>query len=71
MVSFNYRLGRLGYFAHPALADENATSPVANFGLLDQVAALQWVQDNIGEFGGDATTSRSSASRPAAPPSTT
>ncbi len=54
VVSINYRLGRLGYFAHPALAAEGgAAGPVANFGLLDQVAALQWVQDNIAAFGGD------------------
>ncbi len=59
LVSLNYRLGRLGYFAHPALAVESAdegggTEPTANFGLLDQVAALKWVHDNIGGFGGDA-----------------
>ncbi len=54
VVSVNYRLGRLGYFAHPALAAENgADGPIANFGLLDQVASLQWVQDNVEEFGGD------------------
>lgn len=54
VVSLNYRLGRLGYFAHPALAEEGGRGgPVANFGLLDQVAALEWVQDNIAEFGGD------------------
>ena len=57
LVSINYRLGRLGYLAHPALAAEAEAAgedPVANFGLLDQVAALEWVQDNVGEFGGDA-----------------
>ena len=48
LVTLNYRLGRLGFFAHPALGGD-----VADFGLLDQVAALQWVQDNIAEFGGD------------------
>ena len=54
LVSVNYRLGRLGYFAHPALGrGGRASRAVANFGLLDQVAALQWVQDNIAEFGGD------------------
>ncbi len=54
VVSVNYRLGRLGYFAHPALAEENGKDgPIANFGLLDQVAALHWVQDNITEFGGN------------------
>jgi para-nitrobenzyl esterase len=53
VVSFNYRLGRLGFFAHPALtaADEGR---LGNYGLLDQVAALQWVQRNIASFGGDA-----------------
>ena len=57
VVSLNYRLGRLGYFAHPALAAEAEAAgeePIANFGLLDQVAALQWVRDNVAEFGGDA-----------------
>ncbi len=57
LVSVSYRLGRLGYFAHPALeaeAEERGEEPVANFGLLDQIAALEWVQDNIEGFGGDA-----------------
>lgn len=49
VVTLNYRLGALGFFAHPALGDG---SPM-NFGLLDQVAALQWVQRNIDAFGGD------------------
>ncbi len=56
LVSINYRLGRLGYFAHPALEAEAKAAgekPIANFGLLDQVAALEWVRDNVGEFGGD------------------
>ncbi|WP_139978650.1 carboxylesterase/lipase family protein [Nocardioides litoris] len=48
LVALNYRLGRLGYFAHPSLPGETG-----NFGLLDQVAALQWVRDNIDAFGGD------------------
>lgn len=48
LVTINYRLGRFGFFAHPSL-----DSDVANFGLLDQVAALEWVQDNIEGFGGD------------------
>ena len=46
LVTINYRLGFLGYFAHPSL---DAT----NFGLLDQIKALEWVQDNIEKFGGD------------------
>lgn len=52
VVTFNYRLGHLGFFAHPALEREERGGPV-NFGLLDQIAALQWVQRNITEFGGD------------------
>lgn len=53
LVTVNYRLGHLGFFAHPALAEETET-PVYNFGLLDQIAALRWVQENIAAFGGDA-----------------
>jgi para-nitrobenzyl esterase len=53
-VSFNYRLGRFGFFAHPALTAEQAGGPVGNYGLLDQIAALRWVQKNIAAFGGDA-----------------
>lgn len=52
VVSINYRLGHLGFFAHPSLERERAGGP-ANFGLLDQIAALQWVQRNIEAFGGD------------------
>ena len=52
VVTFNYRLGALGYLAHPALRDEE-TGAVGNWGLLDQVAALEWVRDNIAAFGGD------------------
>ncbi|UFP94311.1 carboxylesterase family protein [Gloeobacter morelensis] len=52
LVGINYRLGRLGFFAHPALSAENAR-PLANYALLDQLAALRWVQRNIGAFGGD------------------
>lgn len=50
-VSMNYRLGALGFFAHPALARENGGA--MNFGLMDQVAALKWVKANIAAFGGD------------------
>jgi len=54
IVSFNYRLGELGFFAHPALASEHmADEATGNFGLLDQIAALKWVQKNIATFGGD------------------
>ena len=53
VVTVNYRLGHLGVFAHPALERALPGGPV-NFGLLDQMAALRWVQDNIAAFGGDA-----------------
>ncbi|WP_293368328.1 carboxylesterase family protein [Phenylobacterium sp.] len=54
VVTINYRLGRLGYFAHPALTAENADGGrLGNYGLMDQIAALQWVQKNIAAFGGD------------------
>ena len=50
-VSLNYRLGVLGFLAHPALTAESGES--GNWGLMDQQAALAWVRDNIGAFGGD------------------
>ena len=53
VVTFNYRLGALGFFSHPALDRPEPNGPV-NFGLLDQIAALRWVQANIAAFGGDA-----------------
>ncbi|MGF7152575.1 para-nitrobenzyl esterase [Novosphingobium gossypii] len=54
VVSFNYRLGRFGTFAHPALAAANADGGLlGNYGTLDQVAALKWVRANIAAFGGD------------------
>jgi para-nitrobenzyl esterase len=53
-VSFNYRLGRFGFFAHPALSKETPDGPLGNYGYLDQIAALSWVQRNIAAFGGDA-----------------
>lgn len=52
VVTINYRLGPLGFFAHPALATESPGGD-NNFGLLDQIAALKWVQSNIEAFGGD------------------
>ncbi len=52
MVTFNYRLGPLGFFAHPSLLQNDPDGPI-NFGLLDQIAALKWVQQNIAAFGGD------------------
>jgi para-nitrobenzyl esterase len=54
VVAPNYRLGPLGFLAHPALANEDPGHPsTGNYGLLDQRAALQWVRDNIAHFGGD------------------
>lgn len=54
LVSINYRLGYFGFFAHPALTREAAgRSPIANYGLMDQVAALRWVKRNARAFGGD------------------
>ncbi|HOY77174.1 MAG TPA: carboxylesterase family protein [Hyphomonadaceae bacterium] len=54
VVTLNYRLGRFGSFAHPLLTREAAGGPVANYGMLDMVASLEWVKRNIGAFGGDA-----------------
>ena len=55
VVTINYRLGRLGFFDHPALAAERAAGePGGNYGLMDMVRALRWVQDNAAAFGGDA-----------------
>jgi para-nitrobenzyl esterase len=51
VVTINYRLGLFGFLAHPALTAENGAS--GDFGFLDQIAALQWVQRNIGAFAGD------------------
>jgi para-nitrobenzyl esterase len=53
VVSFNYRLGVFGFLSHPELTKESAHSASGNYGLLDQVAALQWVRKNIAAFGGD------------------
>ncbi|MBQ86918.1 MAG: carboxylesterase [Gammaproteobacteria bacterium] len=53
VVTANYRLGPLGFLAHPALTAESEQAASGNYGLLDQVAALQWVQKNIAHFGGD------------------
>jgi len=53
LVTLNYRLGRFGFFAHPALSAARAGEPIGNYGLMDQIAALQWVQRNIAAFGGD------------------
>ncbi|MGH7093045.1 MAG: carboxylesterase/lipase family protein, partial [Stellaceae bacterium] len=53
VVTINYRLGILGFLAHPGLADEESGGARGNWGLLDKAAALRWVRDNIGAFGGD------------------
>jgi para-nitrobenzyl esterase len=53
VVGVNYRLGVFGFFAHPALTKESGRGASGNYGLMDQVAALQWVRDNIAGFGGD------------------
>jgi para-nitrobenzyl esterase len=52
-VSMNYRLGVLGFLAHPELTAESPHGASGNYGMLDQVAALEWVRDNISRFGGD------------------
>ena len=53
VVSINYRLGLLGFLAHPALSAESPRHLSGNYGLLDQIAALRWVRDNVAAFGGD------------------
>jgi para-nitrobenzyl esterase len=53
VVTFNYRLGPFGFLAHPELTKESDRRASGNYGLMDQVAALQWVQKNIAAFGGD------------------
>ncbi len=53
VVSINYRLGVLGYMAHPELSAESPDHVSGNYGLLDQIAALKWVRKNIAAFGGD------------------
>jgi para-nitrobenzyl esterase len=54
IVTINYRLGVFGFFAHPELTRESGRNASGNYGLLDQVAALEWVRDNAAAFGGDA-----------------
>jgi len=53
IVTLNYRLGSLGFFAHPALAKESGHNASGNYGMMDAIAALQWVKKNISAFGGD------------------
>ena len=54
LVSFNYRVGRFGFFAHPALRKEDPKGLLGNYAYMDQIAALKWVKRNIAAFGGDA-----------------
>ena len=53
LITINYRLGRLGFFAFPALSKEHLDEPKGNYGYMDQIAALKWVKENIAAFGGD------------------
>lgn len=53
LATINYRLGRLGFFAFPALSKEHPEEPKGNYGFMDQIAALKWIQENIAAFGGD------------------
>src|SRR5690554_862296 len=53
VVSVAYRVGQLGFLAHPELSAESPNGVSGNYGLLDQIAGLQWVKDNIAAFGGD------------------
>jgi para-nitrobenzyl esterase len=54
-VSINYRVGPFGFFAHPELTKESGHNASGNYGLMDQLTALQWVKQNIAAFGGDPT----------------
>ncbi|MCQ2131597.1 MAG: carboxylesterase family protein, partial [Bacteroidales bacterium] len=53
LVTFNYRVGPFGFFAHPDLSAEDPEHATGNWGTLDQIAALKWVKNNIAQFGGD------------------
>ena len=53
LVSFNYRVGPFGFFAHPALSAEDPEHATGNWGMLDQIEVLKWVKRNIAQFGGD------------------
>lgn len=53
LMTINYRLGRLGHFAFPALSEEHPEEPKGSYAYMDQIAALEWIQENIGAFGGD------------------
>jgi len=53
VISYNYRIGAFGFFAHPELTDESGRKASGNYGLMDLFAVLRWVQQNITAFGGD------------------
>ncbi|MBP9578303.1 MAG: carboxylesterase family protein [Parabacteroides sp.] len=53
LITFNYRLGRLGHFAFPALSEEFPEEPKGSYAYMDQIAALKWIQENIAAFGGN------------------
>ncbi len=53
LVSFNYRVGPFGFFAHPLLSAEDPEHATGNWGMLDQIEAMKWVKKNIAQFGGD------------------
>lgn len=53
LMTFNYRLGRLGHFAFPALTKEHPDEPKGSYAFMDMIAALQWVKENIAAFGGN------------------
>ena len=53
LVSFNYRVGPFGFFAHPELSAEDPEHATGNWGTLDQIQAMKWVRENIAQFGGD------------------
>ena len=53
LVTINYRLGVMGFLCHPELSLESSDGTSGNYGVLDQISALKWVQENIGAFGGD------------------
>ncbi|MDL2264981.1 carboxylesterase family protein [Parabacteroides sp. OttesenSCG-928-G07] len=53
LVTLNYRLGIFGFLTHPLLSEESDNHVSGNYGILDQIAALNWIQENIAQFGGD------------------
>ncbi|MBI2421613.1 MAG: carboxylesterase family protein [Candidatus Hydrogenedentes bacterium] len=53
LITFNFRIGPFGFMAHPLLSEESEHKVSGNYGILDQIAALQWIQRNVAAFGGD------------------